>query len=102
MLIKFFENYSYCPNCVNLPPEDQEEKAKEPEEEDVAIIKPFTTEKQEPYSTLTPYADRKTVKMHSKCPNHYLVVEPTLVLTALNDFTMTKNRKVGKVKTSKW
>lgn len=102
LLLKFFEYYSYCPNCVDLVPQEQTEKPRDTYEEVAEIKKPFLADRMDTYSTYNNLDDREAVKMHPDCPDHYLVVEPTLVLTALNDFTMTKYNKDGKVKPSKW
>lgn len=102
LLLKFFEYYSYCPNCVDLVPIEETDKSKDSLDELVEIKKPFLAERQDTYSTYNKQEDRTVVKRHPDCPDHYLVVEPTLVLTALNDFTTTKINKDGKVKPSKW
>uniref|UniRef100_A0A1A9UYE0 Dynein regulatory complex protein 1 C-terminal domain-containing protein n=1 Tax=Glossina austeni TaxID=7395 RepID=A0A1A9UYE0_GLOAU len=85
-LVKYFEPFSYCPNCskgismeslkamYGFQSINHEDEAKEN----------FETEHEQ------------NLEAAKKCPNHYLVTEPALVLTALNEFTSDQANKRGK------
>ncbi|XP_067625291.1 dynein regulatory complex protein 1 homolog [Eurosta solidaginis] len=105
-LTECFLPYSYCPNCSDgLPRETMQDFYKIGRELDdlVSTDNDSTTSKSElttknesiPPSSSRLRPEEKNAKLEGRpsCQNHYLVIEPVFVLTALNEFTKNQMQK---------
>ncbi|KAI9583625.1 hypothetical protein GQX74_005373 [Glossina fuscipes] len=85
-LVKYFEPFSYCPNC-----------SKGVSMESLKAMYAFRSvnDENEQKENFESY-NEQNLEAAKNCHNHYLVMEPALVLTALNEFTSDQTGKRGK------
>ncbi|KAI8123791.1 putative dynein regulatory complex protein 1 [Lucilia cuprina] len=82
-LVKYFEPYSWCPNCSSGLPVGS-----------FKTLYSFKRHSEDETEEENNYQDKKST--NNLCTNHILCMEPTLVLTALNEFISKQVNMVGK------